>query len=49
MCNVAIILNLMKHIENQTTLKYTPFDSLSSVIDDIFLELKEMNKLYPKT
>ena len=37
MCDVAIIFNLMKQIEKQTTLKYIPFDSLYFVIDAIFL------------
>ena len=40
MCYVAIILNLLKQIKKQTTLKDTPFDSLSFVIDAIFSELK---------
>ena len=37
MCDVAIIFNLLKQIENQTTLKDIPFDSLSFVIGAIFL------------
>ena len=48
MCDVAIIFNLTKHIEKQTTLKETPFDYLSFVIDDIFSYLKEMDKLHLK-
>ena len=45
-CDVAIIFNLLKQIEKQSTLKYIPFDSLSFVIDAIFSELKEMDKLH---
>ena len=37
MCDVAIIFNLLKQIETQTTFKDIPFDSLSFVIDAIFL------------
>ena len=37
MCNVAIIFNLLKYIEKQTTLKDIPFDYLSFVIDAIFM------------
>ena len=37
MCDVAIIFNLLKQIEKQTTLKYIPFHSLSFVNDTIFL------------
>ena len=48
MCDVAIIFNLPKHIEKQTTLKEILFDSLYFVIDDIFSELKEMDKLHLK-
>ena len=48
MCNVAIIFNLLKQIEKQTTLKEILFDSLYFVIDDIFSELKEMDKLHLK-
>ena len=40
MCDVAIIFNLLKQIEKQTSLKDIPFDSLSFVIDAIFSELK---------
>ena len=35
--DVAIIFNLLKQIEKQTTLKEIPFYSLSFVIDTIFL------------
>ena len=42
MCDVAIIFNLLKQIEKQTTFKNIPFDSLSFVIDAIFSDLKEM-------
>ena len=42
MCDVAIILNLLKQIEKQTTLKDIPFNYLSFVIDAIFYEFKEM-------
>ena len=45
MCNVVIIFNLLNQIENQTTFKNIPFDSLSFVIDAIFSELKEMENL----
>ena len=48
MCDVAIIFNLLKHFEKQTTLKYIPFDYLSFVIDAIFSELKEIYKLHLK-
>ena len=37
MCDVAIILNLVKYIEKQSTLKDRPFDSLSLIMDAIFL------------
>ena len=46
MCDVAIIFNLLKQIENKTTLKDIPFDSLYFVINYIFYELKEMEKLH---
>ena len=46
MCHVAIIFNLLKQIEKQTTLKDIPFYSLFFVIDAIFSELKEIDKLY---
>ena len=46
MCYVAIIFNLLKHIEKYTTLIDIPFYSLSFVIDAIFSELKEMDKLH---
>ena len=45
-CDVAIIFNLLKQIEKQTTLKDIPFDYLSFVIDAIFYEQKEMDKLH---
>ena len=48
MCDVAIIFNLLKQIGKQTTIKDIPFYSLSSVIDAIFSELKEMDTLHPK-
>ena len=48
MSDVAIIFNLLKQVENQTTLKYIPFDYLSFVIDAIFSELKEIYKLHLK-
>ena len=41
MCDVAIISNLLKQIEKQTTLKDIPFYYLSFVIDDIFLSWKK--------
>ena len=40
MCDLAIIFNLLKQVEKQTTLKDIPFDSLYFVIDAIFSELK---------
>ena len=46
MSNVAIILNLLKHTEKKKWLKDIPFDYLSFVIDAIFSELKEMEKLH---
>ena len=46
MCDVAILFNLLKKIEKQTTLKDIPFYSLSFVIDAIFSELKGMEKLH---
>ena len=45
-CDVVIIFSLMKLIEKQTKIKDIPFYSLSFVIDAIFSELKEMEKLY---
>ena len=39
--DVAIIFNLLKQIEKQTTLKEIPFYSLSFVIDAIFLSWKK--------
>ena len=48
-CDVVIIFNLLNHIENQTKLKDIQFDSLYSVIDAIFSELKEMYKLHLKS
>ena len=44
-CDVEIIFSLMKLIEKQTKIKDIPFYSLSFVIDAIFYELKEMDKL----
>ena len=46
MCDVASIFNLLKHIEKKTKLKDVTFYSLSFVIDTIFYELKEMDKLH---
>ena len=48
MCDIAIICNLLKQIEKQTTLKDIPFDSLSFVIDTNFSDFKEMDKLHLK-
>ena len=48
MCDVAIIFNLLKHIEKQTTLKYIPFDSSSFVIGAIFSHFKAMYRLHIK-
>ena len=47
-CDVAIIFNLPKYIKKQTTLKDIPFDYLYVLIDDIFSELKVMDKLHLK-
>ena len=48
MCNVAIILIMMNRIEKQTTLEEIPFHYLYFLIDAIFYELKEMDKLHLK-
>ena len=48
MCDVAIIFNLLKQMEKQTTLKDISFDSLYFLIDTIFSELKEMDRFHIK-
>ena len=48
MRDVAIIFNMPKQIEKQTTLKDIPLDSLSFIIYAMFSELKKMDKLHLK-
>eukprot|EP00957_Ditylum_brightwellii_P134096 10223547-Ditylum_brightwellii.AAC.1 len=48
MCDVCIIFKLLKQIERETTLRNILYDSLSSVIDNIFKSYQMEDKLYTK-